>query len=89
MDFLLIEVSVQRGDGSDVLREMIRTSPLMSAEADGVCGAGYGERSPDRVTKRIGYRRKGASRRAAAMGVDSRTRPASASSATTPTTNRR
>jgi transposase-like protein len=46
------------GDGSDVLREMIKTfaEALMSAEADGLCGAAYGERSPDRVTKRNGYR---------------------------------
>ena len=34
-------------DGSDVLREMVRTfaEMLMSAEADALCGAGYGERS--------------------------------------------
>jgi hypothetical protein len=45
-------------EGSDVLREMIKTfaEVLMSAEADGLCGAGYGQRSPDRVTKRNGYR---------------------------------
>jgi len=29
---------------------------LMSAEADAVCGAGYGERSPERVNRRNGYR---------------------------------
>jgi putative transposase len=46
------------GDGSDVLRQMIKTfaETLMSAEADAVCGAGYGERSAERVTKRNGYR---------------------------------
>jgi transposase-like protein len=46
------------GDGSDVLREMIKTfaEALMSAEADGLCGAAYGQRSPERVTKRNGYR---------------------------------
>ena len=45
-------------DGSDVLREMVKTfaEVLMSAEADALCGAGYGERSPGRVTKRNGYR---------------------------------
>ena len=45
-------------DGSDVLCEMVKTfaEALMSAEADALCGAGYGERSPDRVTKRNGYR---------------------------------
>ena len=29
---------------------------LMSAEADVVCGVGLGERSPDRVNRRNGYR---------------------------------
>ena len=45
-------------DGSDVLREMVKTfaEMLMSAEADALCGAGYGERSAARVTKRNGYR---------------------------------
>jgi putative transposase len=45
-------------DGSDVLREMVKSfaEVLMSAEADALCGAGYGERSPGRVTKRNGYR---------------------------------
>jgi transposase-like protein len=45
-------------DGSDVLREMVKTfaEMLMSAEADAACGAVYGERSPARVTKRNGYR---------------------------------
>ena len=28
----------------------------MSAEADVICGAGWGERSPDRVNRRSGYR---------------------------------
>ena len=30
----------------------------MSAEADAVCGAGYGERSPERVNRRNGYRER-------------------------------
>jgi putative transposase len=42
----------------DLLREMVRVfaEQLMSAEADAVCGAGYGERSEDRVNRRNGYR---------------------------------
>jgi putative transposase len=45
-------------EGGDVLREMIRVfvDALMSAEADGLCGAGYGQRSEQRTTKRNGYR---------------------------------
>src|SRR5688572_18274024 len=42
----------------DLLRAMIKTfaEALMSAEADAVCGAPYGERSPERVNSRNGYR---------------------------------
>ena len=44
--------------GEDQLREMVRffAEALMSAEADSLCGAGYGERSADRVNHRNGYR---------------------------------
>jgi len=42
----------------DLLRAMVTTfaEALMSAEADAVCGAGYGVRSPERVNTRNGYR---------------------------------
>jgi putative transposase len=44
----------------DLLRGMVRTfaQALMSADADAVCGAGYGERSDDRVNSRNGYRHR-------------------------------
>jgi putative transposase len=44
----------------DLLRAMLRTfaEALMSAEADAVCGAGYGQRSPERVNSRNGYRQR-------------------------------
>jgi putative transposase len=44
----------------DLLRSMLSTfiQTLMSAEADALCGAGYGERSPDRVNSRNGYRHR-------------------------------
>jgi putative transposase len=42
----------------DVLRSMVKTmaEALMSAEADAICGAGYGQRSGERVNRRNGYR---------------------------------
>jgi transposase-like protein len=42
----------------DLLREMIAAlaNAMMSAQADQVCGAGYGERSAERVNRRNGYR---------------------------------
>ena len=42
----------------DLLRELLTTfiNTLMSAEADAVCGAAYGQASPDRTNRRNGYR---------------------------------
>jgi putative transposase len=42
----------------DLLRDMVEAfaGKLMSAEADALCGAGYGERSLERVNSRNGYR---------------------------------
>lgn len=44
----------------DLLRNLLSTfvQTLMSAEADTACGAGYGERSDDRVNHRNGYRHR-------------------------------
>lgn len=45
---------------ADLLREMITTfaGALMNAEVDSLCGAGYGERTPERVNSRNGYRER-------------------------------
>ena len=42
----------------DLLRAMVKdfAEALMSADADAVCGAGWGERSSERVNRRNGYR---------------------------------
>jgi putative transposase len=42
----------------DLLRAMVKdfAEALMSADADAVCGAGWGERTPERVNRRNGYR---------------------------------
>ena len=44
----------------DVLRELLATfiHTLMGAEADALCGAGYGERSTERTNQRNGYRHR-------------------------------
>jgi putative transposase len=44
----------------DLLRAMVKdfAEALMGAEADALCGAPYGERSPERITKRNGYRER-------------------------------
>ena len=42
----------------DLLRNMVKTfaDAVMSAEADQLCGADYGTRSPERTNSRNGYR---------------------------------
>jgi transposase-like protein len=44
----------------DLLRVLVKdfAEALMSADADAVCGAGYGERTPDRLNRRNGYRER-------------------------------
>src|SRR4051812_35116946 len=44
----------------DVLRELLATfiHTLMGAEADALCGAGYGQRSTERMNQRNGYRQR-------------------------------
>ncbi|MHA6627713.1 IS256 family transposase [Pseudonocardia sichuanensis] len=53
----LLEKQLQ-GASPDVLRQMIASlaNAMMSAQADQVCGAGYGERSDARTNRRNGYR---------------------------------
>jgi hypothetical protein len=50
----------------DLLRAMVQdfAEALMGAEADALCGAGYGERTPERLTYRNGYRTRSWSTRA-------------------------
>ena len=44
----------------DLMRDLLTTfvNALLSAQADAVCGAGYGERSSERVNSRNGYRHR-------------------------------
>jgi putative transposase len=44
----------------DLLRAMVKdfAEALMGPDADDVCGAGYGERSPERVNRRNAYRER-------------------------------
>jgi putative transposase len=53
----LLETHLQQAE-PDLLRSMLSNfvQALMSAEADAVCGADYGTRTPDRTNRRNGYR---------------------------------
>lgn len=49
---------IAKSDDADFLRDLIRDAAqrLMDIEVAAVCGAGHGERSPDRENQRNGYR---------------------------------
>lgn len=55
----------------DLLRELLQVfvNTLLSAEADGVCGADYGQVSPDRTNRRNGYRHRDFDTRAGTVDV--------------------
>ena len=55
----------------DLLRELLGTfiNTLLSAEADAVCGAEYGEITPERVNRRNGYRHRDFDTRAGTLDV--------------------
>lgn len=44
----------------DLLREMVRSfiDVIMGAEVDALCGASYGERTPEQVNRRNSYRER-------------------------------
>ena len=48
------------GASPDLMRHLLATviNALLWAEADAVCGAEYGQASPDRVNQRNGYRHR-------------------------------
>ena len=51
---------LERSSDADLLRKMISFAAqwLMELEAEGLCGAAHGERCPDRVNQRNGYRER-------------------------------
>lgn len=55
----------------DVLRELLAMfiHTLMGAEADALCGAGYGERSTERTNQRNGYRQRQFDTRAGSLDL--------------------
>jgi transposase-like protein len=58
--------------GNDLIREMLKAfaEQLMSAEADALCGAGWGERSEERTNRRNGYRSRAFDTRAGTIELD-------------------
>jgi transposase-like protein len=58
--------------GSDLLAEMVKMAAelLMDADVDILCGAGYGERTPERVNSRNGHRERRWDTRAGTVMLD-------------------
>jgi transposase-like protein len=57
-DKIALRDLLEKGSDASLLREMIGFAGqrLMELEAEGLCGAGHGERSAERVNQRNGYR---------------------------------
>ncbi len=55
----------------DLMRDLLTTfvNALLGAQADAVCGAGYGERSEERVNSRNGYRHRDLDTRVGTLDV--------------------
>ncbi len=57
-DMMTLRTLLEKSSDADLLREMIgfTAQRLMALEVQGRTGAGHGERTPDRITHRNGYR---------------------------------
>ena len=58
---LHLKALIEKTPDADVLREMIgfAAERLMDMEVGGLTGAAYGEKNPDRLVQRNGYRERG------------------------------
>ena len=59
-DMMTLRALLEKSSDADLLREMIgfTAERLMAVEVEGLTGAAHGERSPDRLTHRNGYRER-------------------------------
>ena len=57
-DKIALRALLEKGSDATFLREMIgfAAQRLMELESEALCGAGHGERNPDRLNQRNGYR---------------------------------
>lgn len=63
---------ITKSDDADFLRELIQDAAqrLMDIEVSALCGAGHGERTPERENQRNGYRPRRWDTRAGTIGLN-------------------
>ena len=70
-DMMTLRALLEKSSDADLLREMIgfTAERLMAVEVEGLTGAAHGERSPDRLTYRNGYRERSCETRAGTVAL--------------------
>ena len=70
-DMMTLRGLLEKSSDADLLREMIgfAAERLMALEVEGLTGAAHGERSPDRITHRNGYRERAWETRAGTVAL--------------------
>ena len=70
-DMMTLRALLEKSSDADLLREMIgfTAERLMAVEVEGLTGAAHGERSPDRLTHRTGYRERSWETRAGTVAL--------------------
>ena len=70
-DMMTLRALLEKSSDADLLREMIgfTAERLMALEVEGLTGAAHGERSPDRLTHRNGYRERSWETRAGTVAL--------------------
>ncbi|PVA08408.1 hypothetical protein DC366_19450, partial [Pelagivirga sediminicola] len=69
--------AIAKSDDADFLRELSQDAAqrLMDIKVAAACGAGHGERNPDRENQRNGYRPRQWDTRAGTIGLNSKPPP--------------
>jgi transposase-like protein len=72
IDRIALKELVEKGSDADLLREMIAfiAGRMMELEVEGLTGAGHGERTPNRINQRNGYRERVWETRAGAVPLE-------------------
>jgi putative transposase len=72
IDRIALKELIEKGSDADLLREMIAfiASRMMELEVEGLTGAGHGERSPNRINQRNGYRERTWETRAGSVALE-------------------